>query len=467
MAGVLQGLFGGDSPSASAVPGGNGDDADFADFAGAPEPAPASIIGSSSSGVPAFAPSGTGSAVPGQVPFTKWYRVWERTSPQDFVQEAFILPFIFLVIAFHVWGTRKNRSRATSWVRAHLPTLQKEFAVVGFGGVRKAPSVDSVQADGLLKATAATEELVDPVTLLKEKTATEFGTYATGRQNVAFVDISIQLLKRYNPVLYLADYIVSIFFDGWPTPVEKVDLVTYTFDGKEKELVPVPAGDKDSLDIKTPKGGNSSYDGFVWAIAHKNAMRKLRSERYDVSMTFTKDNPKLPAWTTVMSESAEITDTLLTPELIKAVEQAGESLEYLIITDQPIDKPTKIDETTPKKRLHLSLLLPSSTTTEAYTPTLPLFTTFLRLPDQLASMAHFRPEVMRKLRSVREEEIKKLRRADEDEKAEERKIAAEKLKKEERERLLRGMSAEEQKKYLEREREKEVKKGMKKGTRKG
>jgi hypothetical protein len=225
-------------------------------------------------------------------------------------------------------------------VRAHLPTLQKEFAVIGFGGVRKAPTVDAVQAEGLLKASAS-DALVDPVTLLKEKTATEFQTYASGRQNVAFLDVSIKLLKRYNPILYFADYIVSVFFESWPAPVEKVELVAYAFDGKEKDLVPVPAGDKDSLEIKGPRGGNSSYDGFVWAVAHKNAMRQLRTERYDVSMTFTKDNPKLPAWATVMSESAEITDSMLTPELIKAIEQAGESLEYLIISDQPIDKPTK------------------------------------------------------------------------------------------------------------------------------
>lgn len=212
---------------------------------------------------------------------------------------------------------------------------------MGFGGVRKAPSIDAVSAEGLLKASVS-DELVDPVTLLKEKTATEFSTYATGRQNVAFLDVSIKLLKRYNPIMYLADYIVSIFFEGWPAPVEKVELVAYTFDGKEKDLVPVPAGDKESLEIKAPKN-KSSYDGFVWAVAHKNSMRQLRSERYDVSMTFTKDNPKLPSWATVMSESSEITDTLLTPELIKAVEQAGESLEYLVISDQPIDKPTKYD----------------------------------------------------------------------------------------------------------------------------
>jgi hypothetical protein len=70
-------------------------------------------------------------------------------------------------------------------------------------------------------------------------------------------------------------------------------------------------------------------------------MRKFRTDRYDASITFSKDHPKLPSWVTVMSESAEITETLLTPELIQAIEQAGNDFEFLIVTDQPIDKPTK------------------------------------------------------------------------------------------------------------------------------
>lgn len=122
----------------------------------------------------------------------------------------------------------------------------------------------------------------------------------------------------------------------------------------------------------------------------------------------------------------------------------------------------RIDETVPKKRIQLSVNLPSS-----YDATLPLFNQFLRFGDKLVSSARFRGEVMRKIRNVRDEEIKKLRRAEEEEKAEERKLAAEKIKKEERERLLRGMTAEEQRKYLERESQKEQRRNMKKNSRKG
>lgn len=124
---------------------------------------------------------------------------------------------------------------------------------------------------------------------------------------------------------------------------------------------------------------------------------------------------------------------------------------------------SRIEETTPRKRIGLSMNVPSAS--DAYASTLPLFQQFLGFADKLVASAHFRAEVTRKVRNVREAEIKKLRRADEEEKAEERKIAAEKQKKEERERILRGMNAEEQRKYLEREKGKENKRSTKKVTR--
>lgn len=139
--------------------------------------------------------------------------------------------------------------------------------------------------------------------------------------------------------------------------------------------------------------------------------------------------------------------------------------EYLLdlYTFRFLANNSRIEETTPRKRIQLSMTLPSSAS--GYSDTLPLFKQFLRFADRLVASGHFRGEVMRKVRSTREAEIKKLRRADEEEKAEERKLAAEKLKKEERERVLRGMNADEQRKYLEREKEKENRRNMKKYTR--
>lgn len=96
-----------------------------------------------------------------------------------------------------------------------------------------------------------------------------------------------------------------------------------------------------------------------------------------------------------------------------------------------------------------------------------LFAAFLRLPDHLVSVGHFRSEALRRIKATREEETRKLRKIDEDEKAEERKLQSDKLKKEERERKLGRMSDAEQRKFLEKEREKSQKKNQKKATMRG
>lgn len=111
-----------------------------------------------------------------------------------------------------------------------------------------------------------------------------------------------------------------------------------------------------------------------------------------------------------------------------------------------------LDDLVPKKRVTLTLKL------NAGTNTIPLFSYFLRLPDQLVSSAHFRPEVMRRVRQTREEETKKIRKLVEAEGAEDRKLLSDKAKKEQRDRKLKGLSADEQKRFLEREREKEQRK---------
>ena len=88
------------------------------------------------------------------------------------------------------------------------------------------------------------------------------------------------------------------------------------------------------------------------------------------------------------------------------------------------------------------------------------------MPDQLAS-SHFRSEVTRKIRTTREDEQRKLKKASEDEKAEERKLEGDKKKKEMRDGKLKGMSAEEQRKFLEKERERTGKRQEKKMSKKG
>lgn len=238
--------------------------------------------------------------------------MWERTSAEDFKLEMYILPFLFALILVHVWGTRANRSKAKAWAKAHAPVLQQEFAQVGY------------------KAGEQPENAED---IVRENKADEYQAYATGRQNVAFIDFKITLVKRFNPFMLLGEYIIPLFFESIAAPAERMEATAYVFDGNETKFSP-QYGSGDAK--KVP---NSSFDGFVFAIVHKDIMKRMREDRYDISLTTTRDHAKLPVWTAVMSESAEITDMILTPELIKAIHDAGDNFEALVVTDQPIDQP--------------------------------------------------------------------------------------------------------------------------------
>jgi hypothetical protein len=123
---------------------------------------------------------------------------------------------------------------------------------------------------------------------------------------------------------------------------------------------------------------------------------------------------------------------------------------------------TRLDETVPKKRINLSIKLASSPS--EYESTEPLFSYFLRLPDILVSSGKFRPEAMRRVKQTREEQIAKIRKVDEDEKQEERRLNTDKKKKLERDAMLSRMTADEQRKYLDKERERNAKRSQKRQT---
>lgn len=98
---------------------------------------------------------------------------------------------------------------------------------------------------------------------------------------------------------------------------------------------------------------------------------------------------------------------------------------------------------------------------------MPIFQYAIRLTDQLAKEARFRPEVLRKVKSVRDDVVKQIQRADLEERSEERNYEREKAKKAKRDQELAALDAKGQKKYLEREREKEMRKQQKKMTSRG
>lgn len=441
-------------------------DDEFADYAAPAAASPVSIP-SSPGDVSAAVPTGQTVTGPGGRPvvYTKWYRVWERTQLSDFYFELGIIPFILVALLVHFLGTRRNRRKARKVFATAQPILENEFALVGFHDRQKndVPYAENTQGDSLIAAASKlTGDNLDK-DVVKEKSAFEFESYATGRANVAFIDVKVNLWKWYNPMLLLAENTIGIFFESMKVEPERIECIAYAFDGNEKRYVaPSVPGTEE---INKPKAiPASGYDQFIFAVVNKLSMKRLREKRYDLSLTVTKDNAKLPMWASVMSESAEITETMLTQELVKAIDLAGDYFEYFIVTDQPIDKPSTVDEAQARKRIHMCYRLPSD---NDYAKVLPLFQAFVRFIDHLAANGHFRPEVMKKIRQLRETESSKLKKVAEKEKEEDRLQQMEKLKKEERDRKLRGMTAEESRKFLAAEEAKQRRKSTKKMTMKG
>lgn len=201
-----------------------------------------------------------------------------------------------------------NRGIAAKWMKENSKLLTQEFALVGFPVKGQSVSDDDA--------------------LVKENSAVEFISYATGRQGIAFAHITFRLIRRNNPVALLIEYIASFFFDSVPTPTDTVTITLSPFDGTEG-----PAGNS-----------ASKYDNFIFGIVNKRVMRKLRDERYDLSLTKTTEGDinGLPVWSVVMSESNELSKIVTTDELKNALNGISSSVfDYLIATDQPVDKPLK------------------------------------------------------------------------------------------------------------------------------
>lgn len=400
-------------------------DDDFADYS-TPSVAPAAAA------EPSFSPLSFASSTP--APASPWYAVWERHSLSEFKSEGWILFAMAVVVIAHIWGSKRNRAIATGFIATIAPVLSKEFSQVGFS--KQAKESEDVDADKIVKANSNQD----------------FVSYATGRNNVAFLNTTIKLQRRNNPVAWFIEAALGFFFEALATTSnDSVTMILCPFDGAD----PTTNGKTNS---------NSKYDNFVWAIVNKKHMRRWREERYDLSLTRTSDWESLPNWLAVMGESKEIGDTCLYNELKEIVKECGSFLEFLLVSDMPKEKPTKLSELTPRKRITLELTLPPSSVAPETVQR--LVQAFIRLADHLAANAHFRPEVLRKVKATREDETRKLKKAIEEETKEERELKLAEKKKELRDAKLRSMSAAEQKKFLEKEREKERKDAMKKQSRK-
>ncbi|KAG9103150.1 hypothetical protein FRC06_000098 [Ceratobasidium sp. 370] len=232
---------------------------------------------------------------------------------------------------------------------------------------------------------------------------------------------------------------------------------------KDEVLLDIKLRDKDGL--------NGEGKGFVWGVVAKNEMQALRKQRWDVSFTKTTDSTIVAPSLSVMAEVADITDVLLkspsgqalatllnTPSVVK-------HFKYLLITDQPAERPENgpIPANQRERHLFLSLFVPEPN--EA-ADTVPLIKEVFNLVDVVDRKPAFKIETYKRLKKSRVDldlELQKEAEKEKRDEAEEKKAAEKRRAAEER---LARLSASEQKKYEERERKKAIKKSQAKVVRK-
>jgi len=307
-----------------------------------------------------------------------------------------------------------NRSIARKWMSANTEMLTNQFAQVGAkDGGRLIRQIH----DG----------------------ADRFYTFVTGRRNIVYGNISLKMFPRHDPFTIVLDTIGSVLNSSmYEMPADRV----------EGELLI-----------------SEDYDKFIWAIVHKNHLRKLRSNRYDLGFTKTSDHKGMGKSFSVMTEVSEITDIILAklPDLVTTVAACDRILDYVILTDQPEEIPSRPDNPPAPCRIIIKYHMSKSPQGMELGAKL-LEQTFL-LADVVEEKGRFRQDITKRLVTARDEASKKIRKAfDKDPNiiAQDRKAEKERLEKE----RISKLSAADQKKALQKEKERRMKKEMGKRTQK-
>jgi len=345
--------------------------------------------------------------------------------PALFQNEIYLLGALLTYVVFHFIGKTLNARRANKWFDAHSALYEAQFSKPAQDG--------GLTQDG----------------------NSDFFAFSTGRRAVSHLHTTFTLRPRHDLVQYVYQFI--------------------------RGLAELDYRVGDDLELDFTLKDTDNIPNAVWAIVAKDEMKSIRKERWDLTFTKTSDNSKLPPTLIVMSEFADITDTLLKPHgplSLAALVSQPEILPYfrsLSITDQPRTRPlVPIPTDQRSKHLILSLRLPSSSASA----TLPFISGVFQLVDVIAAEGGWgigkgplgggksgiglnpslRPETRTKLKKTREDVDKELKEEAVKEKKEEEADAKAAAKKKAEEERLNRLSAAEQKKVLDRERKRAMRK---------
>ncbi|KAF9247065.1 DUF1682-domain-containing protein [Melanogaster broomeanus] len=342
--------------------------------------------------------------------------------PALFKLQGYLLLALLLYTALALYGKSVNARKANALYTALLPLLSHHFS---------APTSSSgLISDG----------------------PTDFFIFSTGRRALASLHSVFSLRPRQDPLNFIWQSLWRMY-DLRYDPVDELSL-DFLFDPKSASDVP----------------------DFVWAVVQKSELTGIKDERWDLTFTRTTEHPSLPPTLSLMSEFADVSETLLklpltaTTTLATLFSSARTQayLRSLSITDQPPERPLTVssylEEKSKSKRVVLNLRLPDVGEADEV---LEMVEAVFALVDMLATgKVVFRPETRAKIKKVREDTEKDIKQEELKEKteeaAEDRKAAKRKA---EQERIAK-LSAAEQKKVLERNHKRAIKKSQGKVVRK-
>lgn len=334
--------------------------------------------------------------------------LFERVKLNDWRLEIFAIGFITAFVVLFKLGDVYNTSLVNLFLKGLDGVFTSNFARFG----------------------------VNAKDLYVKDSSEHFSSYASGRDNIAKVDVTIALKPRHNLFVWILEYVLSYFLESVVAPIDRVDFVI------------TPSNDV-------------SYDNFIFAIAAKLGMNDSRKFNYYLSLTKTTDSDILPPSFVFMGEVNEIQENVFTDSLKEALTvETANLIKYIAFTDQPAEKPITIADLAPRRRIVITTGI-TKNKKQLQQFALVLQSVFDIVDDLVLGKITFRPETLKKVLKTRENELGKINKILDDYKKE--KVAEEKaVKKREDLKSLRNLSADEQVKLEKKANEKKQRKLAKK-----
>lgn len=279
----------------------------------------------------------------------------ERLKIHDWRLELFTLFFIFAYAFAHKCGDLYNNSLVTGFLNGVRGAFEENFALYGV-------------CEGKLFVKDSSEN---------------YSSYATGRDNIAKVNIDFRLAPRQNCFLWAIESVFSIFMDAVIPPEDRIHI----------EIIP-------SID----------YEHFITAIVSKLGMDHYRRVNYFLSLTRTSDSKLLPESFVFMSEANEFQEKTFTEKLSSSLNANMASyLKFVAFTDQPQEKPEILRDLMPNRRIVISMKLVNGK--KQLEEISRLLDAVFDVVDEIASnKITFKPEAARKIIKAREAEIDKIKK---------------------------------------------------------